>query len=138
MKNTQTGFAWRSILITIAVVIALVGVLVTLLPKGYQDDLSRIGKGTGTVVLIHNKNGVQSLNLMGVVDKVRSDFEGRVDFLIAEVDTASGRTFMQAQQVSNVGLLFFSPEGQRLRVVDGPIDQAGLRAALDSAFPKPH
>lgn len=138
MKTSQTGSALRSILITLAVVVVLVSALVSLLPKGYKDDLSVIGKGVGTVVLIHNKNGVQSLNLMGVVDKVRSDYEGRVEFLIAEVDTASGRTFMQAQQVTNVGLLFFSPDGQRLRFVDGPIDKAALRAALDSEFPKPH
>ena len=137
MKITQTGFALRSFLITLAVVIALFGLLVSLLPKGYQDDLSRIGKGVGTVVLIHNKNGAKSLELMGVVDKVRSDFAGRVDFLIAEVDTDSGRKFMQAQQVSNIGLVFFAPDGQRLRYVDGPIDKVALRAALDSAFPKP-
>lgn len=138
MKTTQTGVAWRSILITIAVVIVLVGVLGTLLPRGYQDDLGRIGKGVGTVVLIHNKNGARSLELMGVVDQVRSDFEGHVDFLIAEVDTAPGRAFMQAQQMTNVGLVFFSADGQRLRQVDGPIDKEALRAALDGAFPKPH
>ena len=136
MKTSQTGSALRSILITIAVIIAVVGMLVTQLPKGYKDDLSSIGKGVGTVVLIHNKNGAKSLELMGVVDRVRSDFEGRVDFLIAEVDTDAGRAFMQAQQVANIGLVFFSPEGQRLRFVDGPIDKAALRAALDSAFPK--
>ncbi len=138
MKNTQIGFAWRSILITVAAVVALIAVLGTLLPRGYKDDLSSIGKGTGTVVLIHNKNGAKSLELMGVVDKVRSDFQDRVDFLIAEVDTASGRAFMQSQQVTNVGLIFFSPGGERLRFVDGPVDKAGLRAELDRAFPKPN
>lgn len=138
MKTSQTGSALRSILITIAVVIALVGFLVTQLPKGYQDDLGSIGKGTGTVVLIHNKNSARSLELMGVVDQVRSDFEGHVDFLIAEVDTDNGRAFLQAQQVSNIGLLVFSADGQRLRFVDGPIDKDALRTALGSAFPKPH
>lgn len=137
MKITQTGVAWRSILITITVVTALLSILVTLLPKGYKDDLSRIGKGVGTVVLIHNKNGVQSLNLMGLVDQVRPDFESHVAFLIAEVDTASGRAFMQSQQASNVGLVLFSADGKRLGFVDGNIDKDALRAALGNAFPKP-
>jgi len=137
MKIKQTGVAWRSILIGIAVVIVLVGVLSTLLPRGYKDDLSGIGKGVGTVVLIHNKNGVQSLNLMGVVDKVRSDFEGHVDFLIAEVDSPKGSAFIQAQQVKDVGLVFFSADGQRLRFVNSTIDKTALRAELASAFPKP-
>lgn len=138
MTSTQTGFAWRSVLITMTVVVALVAILINFLPKGYKDDLSGIGKGTGAVVLIHNKNGVKSLELMGVVDRVRSDFEDRVDFLIAEVDTASGQAFMQSQQVTNVGLVFFSADGKRLRFVDGPIDKEALRTALGSAFPKSH
>lgn len=137
MKITQTGVAWRSILITTTVVTVLVSILVTLLPKGYKDDLSRIGKGVGTVVLIHNKNGVQSLNLMGLVDKVRPDFEGHVEFLIAEVDTASGRAFLQSQQASNVGLVLFAADGKRLGFVDGNIDRDALRATLGNAFPKP-
>lgn len=137
MKITQTGVAWRSVLITIVAVIALVAVLGSLLPRGYKDDLSSIGKGVGTVVLVHNKNGVQSLNLMGVVDKVRSEFEGHVDFLIAEVDSPRGSAFIQAEQVNDVGLVFFSADGKRLRFVDGNIDKAALRAALSSAFPKP-
>ena len=137
MKLTQSGVAWRSVLITLAVVSALLWAVSMLLPRGYKDDLSGIGKGVGTVVLIHNKNGVQSLNLMGVVDKVRSEFESHVDFLIAEVDSPSGSAFIQAQDVKDVGLVFFSADGKRLRFVNSNIDKAALRAELASAFPKP-
>ena len=136
MKITQTGSALRSSLLTIAAIIALLGLISTQLPKAYNDDLSRVGAGTNTAVLIHNKNGVQSLDLMSRVDQVRSDFEDHVEFLIADVDTDSGRRFMQAQQIGNIGLVLFSPDGTRLCVLDATLDAEALRMTLGSTFAK--
>ena len=136
MKITQTGSALRSSLLTIAAIIALLGLISTQLPKAFNDDLSRVGAGTNTAVLIHNKNRVQSLDLMSRVDQVRSDFEDHVEFLIADVDTDSGRRFMQAQQIGNIGLVLFSPDGTRLRVVDATLDAEALRMTLGSTFAK--
>ena len=136
MKITQTGSALRSSLLTIAAIIALLGLISTQLPKAFNDDLSRVGAGTNTAVLIHNKNRVQSLDLMSRVDQVRSDFEDHVEFLIADVDTDSGRKFMQAQQIGNIGLVLFSPDGTRLRVVDATLDAEALRMTLGSTFAK--
>ena len=130
MKILQNGSTLRSSLLTIAGIIALLAFLTTQLPKGYKDDLSRVGKGTSAAVLIHNKNGVQSLDFMTLVDKVRADFEGQVEFLIADVDTDSGRKFMQAHQISKIGLVLFAPDGTRLRVIDAALDEEALRRAL--------
>ena len=136
MKITQTGSALRSSLLTIAAIIALLGLISTQLPKAFNDDLSRVGAGANTAVLIHNKNRVQSLDFMSRVDQVRSDFEDHVEFLIADVDTDSGRKFMQAQQIGNIGLVLFSPDGTRLRVVDATLDAQALRMTLGSTFAK--
>lgn len=136
MKITHTGSALRSSLLTIAVIIVLLGLISTQLPKAFKDDLSRVGAGVSTAVLIHNRNGVQSLDFMSLVDQVRSDFEDHVEFLIADVDTDSGRKFMQTQQINDIGLALFSPDGTRLRVLAATFDEAVLRATLSSAFPQ--
>lgn len=136
MKITQTGSVLRSTLLTLAAIIVVLGLISTQLPKAFKDDLSRVGAGANTAVLIHNKNGVQSLDFMSLVDRVRSDFEDQVEFLIADVDTDSGRKFMQTQQIGDIGLALFSPDGTRLRVVAATLDEEALRTALDSAFAK--
>ena len=134
MKITQTGSTLRSTLLTLAAIIVALGLISTQLPKAFKDDLSRVGAGANTAVLIHNKSGVQSLDFMSLVDEVRADFESQVEFLIADVDTESGQKFMRAQQIGDIGLVLFSPDGTRLRVVAATLDEEALRAALGGTF----
>jgi hypothetical protein len=138
MKLTQTGSALRSSLLTMAGIAALLLIIATQLPKGFSDDLGRIGRGTSTAVLIHNKNSVQGLNLMELVNKVRPEFTPQVEFLIADIDSSSGKAFMAAQDLRNVGLVLLSPDGTRLAVVTDSPDEDALRKALGAAFAKRH
>ena len=130
MKTRNTGFALRSGLVTMAGIVIAFAIMASLLPKGFSDDLSRIGRGTPAAVLIHNKNGVDSLNLMSRVDEVRHDFSGRLEFLIADVETDQGKLFMRQQQLGEIGLVLFAADGTRVSVVDPRLDERQLRAAL--------
>ena len=130
MKTRNTGFALRSGLVTMAGIVTAFAIMASLLPKGFSDDLSRIGRGTPAAVLIHNKNGVDSLNLMSRVDEVRHDFSGRLEFLIADVETDQGKLFMRQQQLGEIGLVLFAADGTRVSVVDPRLDERQLRAAL--------
>ena len=53
MIYTQTGSATRTTLIVIVGVCVFLAVAVMLLPKGFSDDLSIIGKDMAAVVLTH-------------------------------------------------------------------------------------
>ena len=130
MKTRNTGFALRSGLVTMAGIVIAFAIMASLLPKGFSDDLSRIGRGTPAAVLIHNKNGVDSLNLMSRVDEVRHDFSGRLEVLIADVETDQGKLFMRQQQLGEIGLVLFAADGTRVSVVDPRLDERQLRAAL--------
>ena len=130
MKTRDAGFALRSGLVTMAVIVVALAIIATQLPKAFSDDLSRIGRGTQTAVLIHNKNGVESLKLMSVVDEVRHEFAGRLEFLIADVETDQGRSFMRQQQLGDIALVLFAADGTRVGVVDPSLDERQLRAAL--------
>lgn len=134
MRHLSTGSAIRSTLITVFAIVAFLGVAVMLLPKGFSGDTSIIGQGSNVVVLAHNKDSVQSLNLMEYMNQVRGDYAGRVEFVVADANTPQGRAFVETQQVELGSLLLFRPDGTLLRVVGNISSPAGLRSALDAAF----
>jgi len=98
---------WSSILL---VIIGMV-VGIKLLPTGYSEDLSVIGSGNNVVVLIHNKEGVRSLNLMNQVDEIREDYKGRIEFRIAETGTREGGLFAQKHLSSGATLVLLNGDG---------------------------
>jgi hypothetical protein len=134
MKKLQAGSALRSGLMTIAVIVVLLGIAVYMLPKGFNDDLAMIGRGSNVVVLIQNKGAQQSMDLVNLLNDVRDDYEGKVIFLIADSDTPEGKAFAQQQQLDSSVLVFFAPDGTRLNVIDNKTDERGLRTALDNTF----
>lgn len=133
MPNRQTGSV-RSSLITVGTIIILLVIAFTLLPEGYNTDLSLIGKGGNVAVLAHSKDSVQSLNLMNLVSKVRGDYRNKINFLLVDVNSPEGRTFMQKQQQIQTGLLLFAPDGKRVGIIRGINSENALRKALDNYF----
>ena len=134
MNRTQTGSALRTTLITIAATTAVLAFLITRLPQGFSDDLSKIGRGSNIAVLVHNKSTVRSQNLMSLLNQVRPDYAGKVEWLVADIETESGKAFVREQQVKDSILVFFGPDGTRRGVLEGAVDENGLRMALDDAF----
>ena len=134
MNRTPTGFALRSTLIAIAATVAFLAFFITRLPQGFSDDLSRIGRGANVAVLVHNKSTVRSQNLMTLLNQVRPDYAGKVELLVADIDTEIGKGFVREQQVHDSVLVFFGPDGTRRGVLEGAVDENGLRMALNNAF----
>lgn len=134
MNFKQTGSAK---LIKLAVVLAVCGILafaVSLLPKGFKDDLSLIGQDSVSVVLVHDKNLVASTKMMELLNKVRSEYEGKVLFLAVDIDTPTGNRFSREQRVGVVDLVIFDGNGERLDVLDGNTSEQALRLALDNSL----
>jgi len=134
MRRAHTGSALSSRLLTVGVIVVLLVIAFLMLPKGFSDDLSRIGQGSNVVVLTHNKEAVQSLDLMALLDKVRSDYAGQIEFLVVDIDTEAGKSFMEHEQIGGSALLLFDPDGTRRGVLMSVRDEQTLRAALDNAF----
>ena len=134
MTNKQAGSAS---LIKLAVVLAVCGILafaITSLPKGFKDDLSLIGQGTVSAVLVHDKNLVRSTEMMEILNKIRSDYESEVVFLAVDLDTPTGQSFSQGQRVNAIDLVIFDRKGERQKVLNGAIDEQGLRTALNDTL----
>ncbi|MGD8641862.1 MAG: hypothetical protein PVG89_14605 [Gammaproteobacteria bacterium] len=132
--NYQTGAAARNSLIVLVAVGVFIVVAIMLLPKGFSSDLSVIGKGTPVVVLAHNKDSVQSLKLMDMLNKVRHEYDDRMMFRVVDINTPEGRAFIDRQQVQLGTLLLFAPDGARRQVIGGIRQEAELRATLNNAF----
>ena len=121
-------------LITAAVIVGVAVFVIAMLPKSFSEDMSRVGGGSNVVVLVHNKNAIESQHLMDLLNAVRGDYAPQIEFLVADVDTENGKAFMRTQQVGAAALLLFGPDGARHGVLPGPLDKEGLRAALDAAY----
>jgi hypothetical protein len=136
MTSTQVGLARYTRLIVIFTICAILVAVVMLLPKGFSDDMSKIGQGTNVVVLTHNKNSVQSMELMELLNTVRSDYEEMVEFLVVDIDTREGQAFIRREGVSFGAsvLVLFDGDGARKGILAGSVSEKELRSALDGIF----
>lgn len=134
MTEPPTRSTLRNSLITIAAILAGLAFAAAMLPRGFSDDLSKIGRGANVAVLIHNRNSVQSLELMTLVNAVRSDYAGKAEFLVADIDSDNGKAFVREQQAGDSILVFFGPDGTRRGALQRIKDEKGLRLAIDTAF----
>jgi hypothetical protein len=90
------------------------------LPRGYNDDLSRIGKGHAAVVLVRDKNAVQSFDLMNVLNGIRAKYDGQVEFLLTDFDTPEGKAFIAANNAARITLVLFDANGRLVKVLVPP------------------
>lgn len=110
----------------------LVAIVVMNLPRGFSDDLSRIGKGKAAVVLVRDKNAVESMDLMNLLDGVRGQYAGRVEFLLTDYDTPEGRAFIAANNAAPITLVFFDAGGKQVKVLAAPQTAANLQQEITS------
>lgn len=136
MTYGQTGSAKLTNFAIIIAICVILFVAAILLPKGFSDDLTIIGKGSVAVVLTHDKNSMNGIEMMDLLNKVRSDYKGEVEFLVVDVNTLKGQTFMQQQRVGAIVLVLFDPDGTRGDMIGGDIGEQELRSAFDSILSK--
>jgi hypothetical protein len=106
--------------VVVGLLLLLVATVMMNLPHGYSDDLSRIGKGQAAVVLVRDKNAVQSFDLMNVLDGIRDKYAGRVEFLLTDFDTPEGRAFIIANNAARATLALFDADGKLVKVLYAP------------------
>lgn len=124
-------------LFVVAFVLGLMALIVWKLPRGYSNDLTQIGNGKNIVVQVHDHDLVNSAGLMDNLNKIRNEYKGIIEFVVADLKIAEGQAFAQAHNVEAVTLLFFAPNGTLLGTVQGVPDLNTLRGTLNQAFNLP-
>lgn len=119
----------------IALLVAgFIALAASLLPRGYSQDFSIIGKGGNVMVLVHDDDVVQSMDTMNAMHEVRDEYEGQVQFLVADIYVPEGAQFAQAHGMNSIGIIFFSPNGDIIHALDTTQDAGTLRKNLNQAF----
>ena len=141
MKKNTAATTKKSRLSTnviIAVFVAgTIGLAIWNLPRGYSVDLSQVGKGKNIVVQVHDHNLVNSTHLMESLSKVRGEYDGVIEFVVADLNLAEGQAFAKMHKVDPATLLFFTPDGNHLGNVQGVQTPDALRNILNKAFNLP-
>ncbi len=135
--NTKQPNTTRSIwpkLITFTLILLIVAVAVSLLPRGFSQDTSLIGKGTNIVVLVHDNNMVQSGETMLAMNEVRDEYEGRLEFIVADIKTPAGKEFAETHGLNPAALVFFAANGEKLHTLYAPQVGESLRNNLKTIF----
>ena len=71
---------------------------------------------------------------MELMNVIRADYEGRVDFLVAHLALDEAQVFAARHGASDGTVLLFSGDGQRVGLLRHPQTIEELRGALDRAF----
>jgi hypothetical protein len=114
----------------IAVVLAIIAFAFTLLPRGYDTDVSKVGQGRPAAVLVHDHGLVQSMELMSALDAVRGEFESSTLFIVADTYHPRGQAFVEAHRLPPVALVMFDGDGDLLGRHTGNTDAESIRRFL--------
>lgn len=96
-----------------------------------EIDLTRIGNGIPAVVQIHDPQCPRCLALQREARKAMSNFDdGELQYLVANIRSASGRRLANQHRVGHVTLLLFDGKGRRRQILAGP----NSSDALEDAF----
>jgi len=126
---------WRNRLFTILFIVGVSSFIWSQLPDGsYPTDLSKIGTGRPTLVLAHDSNYSGGMEVMYLMNEIRDDYTGRVDFLVAHLGMADGQEFARRHGARDGVVLLFSGDGRNVSVLNKPQSSDELRLALNQAF----
>ncbi|MEM8703049.1 MAG: hypothetical protein AAGF82_14590 [Pseudomonadota bacterium] len=94
----------------------------------HEHDLTRVGNGRPTVVQIHDPQCGLCRSLQADTRKALDMFEdGELDYVVANIRTAKGKTFQNRYGVPHVTLLLFDGKGDLQEVLQGQRGSYELR-----------
>ena len=131
-KNKPTPL-WSKLL-TIVVLAGVAVIAVSLLPRGYSQDISLIGKGDKVVVLFQEPFTVDGQENIDAMNEIRSEFDGRVKFIVADKKVEQGKKFTDLYGVDSTAFVFFAPNGEKINTIYGRQIPDSLRKHINQAF----
>lgn len=98
-----------------------------------EHDLSRLGKGTPTIVQIHDPQCRLCVALQKEARAALTHFDDdQLDYIVANIRTPEGSALAGRYGVSNVTLLLFDGKGELKQVLNGPQNSAFLRSSFSA------
>lgn len=124
----------KKISVFVALLVALLAaafIFTLVAVKPLSTDLSLVGQGQPALVLAYENYSPAGSEALERIRGVRAEYEGRLDFLVADLGTPQGRAFAERHGIRDGVAVFLRQDGEPLRVTGIPADQADLRRRLD-------
>lgn len=134
MIPAQKKRSWTRLALVPVLVLLGIGAFIAAMPRGYSVNLTTIGQGLPAVVQVYDDNSVRSHELMEAFNKIRDDFDGRVEFLLADLSLPAGQRFAQQYNAQAMTIVFFAADGTVLHTLSAPQKPAQLRDAIVQVF----
>jgi hypothetical protein len=137
--NTRTPpkplSGWTRFLITLLIIAGVGGFVWTQLPSGsYPTDVSRVGSGQPTLVLAYDMNYGGGMAVMELLNEIRADYAGKVDFLVAHLGMADGQAFANKHGASDGTVMLFTGDGTPGGKLYHPESVDALHQALNNVL----
>lgn len=120
--------------IVAGLLLVFAGAAAMMLPRGFSDDLSLVGKGKVAVVLVRDKNAVESFDMLEVMNGIRDQYAGRVEFLLTDFNTPEGRAFISANKAARVTMVVLDANGNTLNVLYPRQTAESVKQVIDGAL----
>ncbi|MFT6044545.1 MAG: hypothetical protein ACI9WC_000242 [Arenicella sp.] len=100
--------------------------------KPIGTDLSVVGQGRPVLVLAYENFSPTGGDALNRLRKVRSDYDSKLDFVVADMGTPTGQAFANRYRLVDGQAVFLKPNGEPLQVTFIAVDEKELRSRLDS------
>jgi hypothetical protein len=102
----------KKTLLILGFVLVFIAAFIWSLPDSIDDDLSKLGNGKKSVVFVYDLNRVVSNQQTLEINKVKGEFGGRVNFLVARTGYPATDDFKHTYKAESAELLFFDESGE--------------------------
>ena len=69
-----------------------------------------------------------------MVNSLESEYAGKIQFIVANLDSREGRLFAEYHTVGRVTLLFFRTDGKKIYSINNELDPQKLRNIFNRVF----
>ncbi|QIR13411.1 hypothetical protein [Shewanella aestuarii] len=99
----------------IAIIVAVIGLVVMVMPKGFKTTHEDIGKGKPAVVFVYDAGLAVSNSQTEQMNEARAHLGDNVLFLLARAGTPDGDKLIANYRASSAELLLFDPSGKLIK-----------------------
>ena len=95
--------------------------------KMHEQDLTRIGQGTPTIVQIHDPNCSVCARLQRNTKSALGAFsEGEIEYVVANIKSSKGKAFAERNAVPHITLMLYDGKGELKHILRGPQEVSTL------------
>jgi len=118
------------------IALALIGATGYILTFGsgrpISTDLSVVGNGKPAFVLAYENFSPDAGEALNRLRKIRSDYDDRMLFIVADLGTPQGRSFASQFNLVDSQAVFLTGNGEPLQITSIAEDEQELRSRLDA------